>query len=196
MPSSKPSPLARLRPLQRALAPLAAMLLMVAAVAQAQPNPILGPGRHDCPEATLPLRVATLQAPGATEVDPLAWVAIDEFKAFNAAVAPRARNSAIHVVVLAYLAGDPVDIEVLLTPFGASEPTWRTVITPSLPPFSRGMHLFPYYFAATIDRRDYRSAFPVEGPYHLVARPAQPVESAYVYGFCSAETSSWVLVRP
>ena len=196
MASTERSPRpARERPLRRALAPLVTVVLAVVAISFAQPNPILWTDGHDCREATLPLRVAILQSFGNAEVDPITWVAIDEFRAFNAALSSHPRAPTMHVVVLAYLAGDPVEVEVLLTPFGADEPTWRAVITPTIPTIQRGTRFFPYYLAVTLPRREFRDAFPVSGPYHLVARPARPVESASVHGFCSAETSTWVLVR-
>lgn len=192
--SERLMPPARTRPLRRALAPLVTILLATLAGAVAQPNPILWTDGHDCPEATLPLRVAVLQYSGGAEVDPLEWVRMDEFRVFNAALSVGPRGATMHVVVLAYLAGSPVDIEVLLTPFGADEPTWRALITPTVPMRNR-RHLVPHYLSVTLPRREFRSAFPVSGPYHLVARPATPVEGSLDGGFCSAETSSWVLVR-
>lgn len=193
--SERLMPPARTRPPRRALAPLVTILLATLAGAVAQPNPILWTGGHDCPEATLPHRVAVLQYFGGAEVDPLEWVRMDEFRVFNAALSNHPRAPNMHVVVLAYLAGSPVDIEVLLTPFGADEPTWRALITPTIPSMRSRWHLFPYYLSVTLPRREFRSAFPVSGPYHLVARPATPVEGSLDGGFCSAETSSWVLVR-
>lgn len=188
-------PPARTRPLRRALAPLVTILLATLAGAVAQPNPILWTDGHDCLEATLPLRVAVLQYSGGVEVDPLEWVRMDEFRVFNAALSAGPRGATMHVVVLAYLAGNPVDVEVLLTPFGANEPTWRALITPTIPSMRSQWRLFPYYLSVTLPRREFRSAFPVSGPYHLVARPATPVEGSLDGGFCYAETSSWVLVR-
>ncbi len=171
------------------------VFLMVATLGWAQPIPILATSSFACPEATLPMRLATLQPFGnVAPVDPLEWVAIDEFKATTPSVSPTSTDPPIHIVVLAYLAGNPVDVEVLLTPFGSTEPTWRRSITPEIPSIARGMHLFPYYLVAEIPHAAYGRAFPVDGPYHLVARPARDPQSAYIDGFCMAEVATWVLV--
>ncbi len=196
MRTSSPTPTsACVHPHRGVRAWLTGLALAVATVGWAQPNPILYTSTFACPEATLPIRLAVLQPFGNdVAVDPLQWVAIDEFKATTPAIAPTATDPPIHIVVLAYLAGNPVDVEVLLTPFGAPEPTWRRTITPELPTIARGMHLFPYYLAAEVPRTDYGRAFPVDGPYHLVARPARDPQSAYVDGFCMAEAATWVFV--
>ena len=193
-------PAARVHPLRRMHATLLASLLattLVGAVGagQARGLPILETGTWMCPGATLPLRVAALQPPGNPTIDPVAWVAIDEFKTAQAQLSLRRSDPAITIVVLAYLAGDPVDVEVLLMPFGADAPTWRALLTPDIPPTARGsMHLFPYYLFVEVPRSAWHTAFPRSGPYRLEARPASDPSGPFVEGFCASETVSWVFV--
>lgn len=193
-------PAARVHPLRRMHAPrlvslVAIVLATVAAAGLARGLPILETGSWMCPGATLPLRVAALQPPGNPAIDPVAWVAIDEFKTAQAQLSLRRSDPAITLVVLAYLAGDPVDVEVLLTPFGADAPTWRALLTPDIPATARGsMHLFAYYLFVEVPRNAWRTAFPRSGPYRLEARPARDPSGPFVEGFCASETVSWVFV--
>ena len=187
---------ARVHPLRRMHAwLLAASLLAALATAFAQPLPILETRSWMCPGATLPLRVAALQPPGNPVIDPHAWIAQDEFRTAQASLWLGQDAPAIYLVVLAYLAGSPVDVELLLTPFGASEPSWRATITPDTPAQLRGsMNLWPSYLVLELPRSEWRHAFPSDGPYRLEARPASDPHGGFVEGFCAAETSSWVFV--
>ena len=194
-------PAARVHPLRRMHAPLLLLSLLATALAalvgagQARGLPILDTDTWMCPSATLPLRVATLQPPGNPTIDPVAWVAIDEFKTAQAQLSLRRSDPAITIVVLAYLAGDPVDVEVLLTPYGADAPTWRALITPDIPATARGsMHLFPYYLFVEVPRNAWSTAFPRSGPYRLEARPASDPSGPFIEGFCASEAVSWVFV--
>jgi len=197
-------PAARVHPLRRMHAPLLATLMasllastLVASVgaAQARGLPILDTDTWACAGATLPLRVAALQPPGNPSIDPVAWVAIDEFKTAQAQLSLRRSDPAITIVVLAYLAGDPVEVEVLLMPFGADAPTWRALLTPDIPATARGsMHLFPYYLFVEVPRNAWHTAFPRSGPYRLEARPARDPSGPFVEGFCASETVSWLFV--
>ena len=175
---------------------LVVTVIVTLALAWAQPMlpSIIEPGAHACPEATLPLRLAAKQVRVASTAELLEWVSRDGLRTAAPALVLDRRSPPIHIVVLAYLAGNPVDVEVLLTPFGSTEPTWRRLLTPEIPSIARGMHLFPYYLAAEVPRADYGRAFPIDGPYHLVARPARDPQSAYVDGLCMAEAATWVLV--
>jgi len=195
---------ARVHPLRRMHAPHVARLLAALLVGtlalqvgagQARGLPILDTDTWMCPSATLPLRLAALQPPGNPSVDPVAWVAIDEFKTAQARLSLRRSDPAITIVVLAYLAGDPFDVEVLLTPFGADAPTWSAHVTPDIPASARGsMHLFPYYLFVEVPRNVWHTAFPRSGPYRLEARPASDPSGPFVEGFCASETVSWVFV--
>jgi hypothetical protein len=183
-------------PLQRMHAPLLAIVLAAATGAgQGQALPILDTGTWMCPGATLPLRVAALQPPGNDAIDPAAWIAQDEFRTAQAQLALRRSDPPITLVVLAYLAGDPVEIEVSLTPFGAPHPTWRAELTPDVPATARGsMHLWPYYLFVEVPRHAWAQAFPRPGPYRLEARPARDPSGPFVEGFCASESVSWVFV--
>ncbi len=176
---------------------LGCALCLALATGAAQPLPILDTGSWMCAGATLPLRIATLQPPGGAPIDPAAWVGQDEFRTAQVQLSLRPVDPVITVVVLAYLAGDPTDVEVLLTPYGESSASWRARIAPEIPGTARGsMHLFPYYLFVEIPRYSWRSAFPRPGPYRLEARPAEDPSGPFVEGFCSSETASWVFVRP
>lgn len=197
MPTTDVSPnLSRVHPLRRMHAALLTACACAAlATATAQPLPIFETRGWMCPGATLPLRVAALQPPGNPVIDPHAWIAQDEFRTAQASLWLGRTAPAIHLVVLAYLAGSPVDVELLLTPFGASEPTWRAAITPDTPAQLRGsMNLWPSYLVLELPRSQWRHAFPNDGPYRLEARPATDPHGGFVEGFCAAETSSWVFV--
>jgi hypothetical protein len=173
-----------------------ALVLALALTAAAQPLPIFDTDTWMCQNATLPLRIATLQPPGNQAIDPAAWVALDEFRTAQAQLSLRRTDPPITVAVLAYLTGDPVDVEVLLTPFGAAEPSWRAVITPDIPSMARGsLQLWPYYLFEEIPRTAWRSAFPRPGPYRLEARPASDPTGTAIEGFCASEAVSWVFVH-
>jgi len=178
----------------RLLMLVTAIVALTLAWAQPMLPSILEPGPYACPEATLPLRLAAKQVRVSSTADLLEWVSRDGLKTAAPALVLDRRSPPIYIVVLAYLAGNPVDVEVLLTPFGATEPTWRRSITPEIPSIAQGMHLFPYYLVAEVPRAEYGRAFPIDGPYHLVARPARDPHSAYIDGFCMAEAATWVLV--
>ena len=209
MPTSDARPrAARVHPLRRMHAPrllplLAAALvlasntaLVLPGTARAQALPILDTDTWMCAGATLPLRIATLQPPGGHAVDPVAWVAVDEFKTAQAQLSLRHGDPPITVVVLAYLAGDPVDVALTLTPYGSATASWRANVTPAIPPSARGsMHLFPYYLFVEIPRSEWRTAFPRPGPYRLEARPASDPSGPFREGFCGSETVSWVFVH-
>jgi hypothetical protein len=161
--------------------------------AAARPLPILDPGSWACPNATLPSRIGVLQPRGPSRIDPIAWVERDEFANAQSHVWLGRSGSPIDIVVLAYLAGDPVDVEVLVAPFGALEATWRATISPDLPSFASGrVELFAHYLAVEIPREAWRTAFPASGPYTLVARPASDPTGTTLEGFCSAEARSWL----
>lgn len=162
-------------------------------LATARPLPILNPGSWACLNATLPSRIGVLQPHGQSRIDPLAWVEQDEFAHAQAHVWLGRSGSDIHIVVLAYLAGDPVDVEVLVAPFDALEATWRASISPDVPSFASGrVDLFAHYLAVEIPREAWRTAFPESGPYTLVARPASDPTGTTLEGFCSAEARSWL----
>ena len=161
--------------------------------AAARPLPILNPGSWACPNATLPSRVGVLQPHGQPRIDPIAWVEQDEFANARSHVWLGRSGSPIHIVVLAYLAGDPVDVEVLVAPLGAPEATWRATISPDPSSLARGrVELFAHYLAVEIPREAWRIAFPTSGPYTLVARPATDPTGTTLEGFCSAEARSWL----
>ena len=197
MPTTDVRPdLARVHPLRRMHAALLATCACAAlAAAFAQPLPILQTRSWMCPGATLLLRIAALQPPGNPVIDPHAWIAQDEFRTAQASLWLGQDAPAIYLVALAYLAGNPVDVELLLTPFGGSEPSWRATITPDIPWQRRGsMHLWPSYLVLELPRSEWRHAFPSDGPYRLEARPASDPRGGFIEGFCAAETSSWVFV--
>lgn len=178
----------------------AAVLLVVIALstaASAQPArrpPIVNPGGSICPEATLPWRIAAVQTRDATSVGPVEWVTLHGLDVADPVLVPNRRDAAIYVFVLLYRSRSPVEIEVSITPFGATEPTWRQAVSTGSQRSTGGFNLFPVYVATEVDRRDFSTAFPVDGPYRLEARPVRHPESAYVDGFCAAETTSWALV--
>jgi len=163
--------------------------------AHAQSLPLIAPGAHACPSAALPLRVATFQFQAGNAVDPLTWVRVDEFRTAHAAVSLRPGHSPVHVVVVAYVAGDPADIELSITPVGASEPTWRHAFTPDVHAVMQGGIILAHtYYAAELADAAARAAFPTTGPYLVTARTVRSEPDPYVDGFCDAETTSWVFV--
>jgi len=171
-------------------------MITVVTTAWAQPRtpPIVDPGRYMCPEATLPLRIAAVQVNDAATLDPLAWMTLLGLDVTDPVLVPNRRGAAIYIYVLAYRSRSPVEIEVSVTPFGATEPTLRQTVLPEPPRLPGGFHFHASYVVVEVDRSAYATTFPVDGPYRLEARPARAPESAYVDGFCASETTSWALV--
>lgn len=177
---------------------IASVLLVILGHGLVQPLPILDTASWTCFTATLPIRIAALQPPGQPRVDPLAWVERDEFRTSQAVVWLGRTGPAIHLVTLAYLAGAPQDVAVVVRRFGSEDATWSATIAPQVPASrASSANLFAYYLAVEIPRSEWRTAFPETGPYTIVAKPASDPTGTHDHGFCSAEATSWVFaVQP
>lgn len=172
---------------------LGTIAFVICCQALAQPLPILDTASWTCFTATLPIRIAALQPPGHPRVDPIAWVERDEFRTSQAVLWLGRTGPAIHIVTLAYLAGSPQDVDILVQPFGRGNTTWRGRITPAVPAFrASSANLFAYYLAVEIPRSEWTTAFPETGPYTIVARPASDPTGTHDHGFCNAEATAWV----
>jgi hypothetical protein len=171
----------------------AALLLCWALLASAHagPNPF---GVHaPCPDAILPMRMATFQAPRGDSIDVASWIDLDEFKESRPWVTVGRGANEITVVVFAYVGSLAESMAFEVTgPDGTV--TWRTDV--ALDPPDAGttsMMFYPYYALVRVPTRSWGSIFPVAGPYLLRAwRPGPP--STYVDAFCGAESTSWVIV--
>ena len=191
----------RAQPLRRLRALIAGGCLLAATCgvgAAARPLPILETLSWMCPTATLPLHVGAVQRPGQGPEDIRQSLAAAGWASTQAALSLEDLDPDLHVVVLAYLAGDPVDVEVVLTPHGSEVATWRGLIAPEIPSSARGsMNLWPYYLVLELPRSHWHTAFPISGPYLLEARPERDPGGPFVDGFCAAESASWLFViRP
>lgn len=180
---------------RRAVGLIVLLAALVATGTHAQSLTLIAPGAFACPSAALPLRIATFQFRDGAPADPLAWVRVDEFRTAHAALALGPGHASVHVVVVAYAAGSPTDVEVSITPFGETQPTFRHTYRPSVPSVMRGgVTLVHDYHAIELAGAAARRAFPTEGPYVLAARTLRSEPDPYVDGFCDAETTSWVFV--
>jgi len=171
----------------------AAALALTAPPAVAQPQ-LFGNLETACPDAVLPLRIATFQGTPGVPLDALAEIALDEFGGATAWVALRRRAGEIAIAILAY-AGNRAEALVVEVSTPEGEVTWRAevpVVTPD--PGLGGSILYPVYVVAPVPRAAWGTAFPRTGPYVLRAfrGPRPPI--TYVDGFCTAEARSWVVV--
>lgn len=172
---------------------VAAAIGLAAAPAVAQPQ-LFGNLETACPDAVLPLRIATFQGTPGVSLDVPAEIELDEFGGSTAWVTLRPRAGEIAFAVLTYVGNRAEALVVeLSTPDG--ELTWRTVVAVTTPnPGTGGSVLYPVYVVAAVPREAWGVAFPRTGPYMLRAyRDAHP-PITYVDGFCTAEARSWVVV--
>ena len=173
-----------------ALALLGASLL---AAALAGPNVFAGTVYAPCPDAVLPMRMATFQPNPGETIDVAAWLDLDEFKESRPWISVRRGARPITFAVFAYV-GSLAETMIfeIARPDGAV--TWRTEV--ALDPPDAGittLTFYPYYALVTVEPASWSAIFPTDGPYLLRAsRPATP--STYSDAFCGAETTSWVLV--
>ena len=162
------------------------------AAALAGPNVFAGVYKP-CPDAVLPMRMATFQPNPGETIDVPAWLDIDEFKESHPWVSVRLGARPITFAVFAYV-GSLAETMIFEIARPDGTITWRTEV--ALDPPDAGittMTFYPYYALITVEPASWRRIFPTAGPYLLRAsRPA--TQSTYSDAFCGAETTSWVLV--
>jgi hypothetical protein len=173
----------------------AALLALLTALsfAAARPQPFAGTVFAPCPEAVLPLRLATFQAPRGEATDAAGAIARDEFAWSQPFVSLGPDASAITVAVLAYL-GSLAHTMVLEVRAADGVVAWRSEIAVEPPDAgTTTLTYYPAYVLVDLPRSEWPSIFPTAGPYVLSARgPDTPV--TYPDGFCRAEARSWLLV--
>lgn len=175
---------------------LAAGLLILAALGAglARPQLLTGSGGIlPCPDAVLPLRLATFQGFGRGDLDVRPWLEKDEFLWSRALVIARRQEPTIHLVILTYVGRLAEALEVTITaPDGIVTYHEQAPIDSGLARMIDHTY-YPVYVIVDFPPATWSRVFPSSGAYVVDARrPDTP--PFHTDAFCGAELRSWVIV--